>query len=675
MSNRNLILAAAGAAGEATDPNFNQTVLLLHGDGTNGAQNNTFLDSSTNNFTITRNGNTTQGTFSPFSLAAGEFSNFFTGAGTCLNVPYSTDFNFANDFSVECFAYVIDAGRSNDSIKAGVLIGAGTSGSTTDNWLISFVISGGVITTITFGYENANVVQATSLSISINAWHHFLACRTGTTVSIFVDGTRLATATSSTSFDANSGGNVQIGRDTFGGAFENFTRGYISNMRVIKGTQPYNAASTTITQPTAPLSSVTNTVLLTCQSNRFVDTNTQVTAKAVTTTGTPSVQPFSPFLPTAEYDASVNGGSGYFDGSGDYLASPSDSAFAFGTGDYTMECWIYPTVLDKRIIEFSAGGDNVEHTATGQLNYFNGTSSTTSSSGVISLNTWSHIAIVRSSGIVAGYVNGTSVLTQGTTPNTTSARVINIAGASNILFTGYISNFRVVKGTAVYTAAFTPPTAPLTAITNTELLCNFTNAGIFDNTGKNNLETVADAQIDTSVKKYGTGSMEFDGTGDYLLMPSNPNIDLRSGDFTIEGWINTNSNSTQQGIVTMWGSPETQFQLEINTSGKIVFAWAAHSTVSYLITGSTTISASTWYHIAVVRDGSTFTLYLNGTSDGSGTSSANATSVTTMYVGATSVSGSVSRAFTGYIDDLRITKGIARYTTTFTPPTAAFPNL
>ena len=74
-----MLAAASGIGAEEADPNFNQTVLLLHGDGTNGAQNNTFLDSSTNNFTITRNGNTTQGTFTPFSLAAGEWSNYFDG--------------------------------------------------------------------------------------------------------------------------------------------------------------------------------------------------------------------------------------------------------------------------------------------------------------------------------------------------------------------------------------------------------------------------------------------------------------------------------------------------------------------------------------------------------------------------------------------------------------------
>jgi hypothetical protein len=88
-------------------------------------------------------------------------------------------------------------------------------------------------------------------------------------------------------------------------------------------------------------------------------------------------------------------------------------------------------------------------------------------------------------------------------------------------FSGYISCYQRIIGSGGFNATnstITVPTAPPTAVANTSLLLNFTNAGIFDNTGKNNLETVADAQIDTSVKKYGTGSMEFDGTGDYLLI-------------------------------------------------------------------------------------------------------------------------------------------------------------
>jgi hypothetical protein len=81
---------------------------------------------------------------------------------------------------------------------------------------------------------------------------------------------------------------------------------------------------------------------------------------------------------------------------------------------------------------------------------------------------------------------------------------------------GYISNYRFVKGRAVYTSNFVPPIAPVTAVANTSLLCNFTNAGIIDNAMMNNLETLGDAKISTVQSKYGGSSMFFDGTGDYL---------------------------------------------------------------------------------------------------------------------------------------------------------------
>ena len=92
-----------------TDPNFKQVSLLLHGDGTNGAQNNTFLDSSTNNFTVTRNGNTTQGTNTPFSQAAGAWSNYF-GGSSYFTLPSNAAFaldggNFTFEFWIYLNAY------------------------------------------------------------------------------------------------------------------------------------------------------------------------------------------------------------------------------------------------------------------------------------------------------------------------------------------------------------------------------------------------------------------------------------------------------------------------------------------------------------------------------------------------------------------------------------------
>ena len=161
-----------------------------------------------------------------------------------------------------------------------------------------------------------------------------------------------------------------------------------------------------------------------------------------------------------------------FDGSGDYLASNSSADFGFGTGDWTIECWVYPlaTSSNMRVWRMDQGDNaDINIGSTGSLNYYNGSGSTTSAGGLVAVNQWSHIAIVRSSGTVKGYVNGVEALSQSTTPNTT-ARNIYIGGDVNTLFNGYMSNFRVVKGTAVYTSNFTVPTSNLTAIAGTVLL-------------------------------------------------------------------------------------------------------------------------------------------------------------------------------------------------------------
>jgi hypothetical protein len=237
-----------------------------------------------------------------------------------------------------------------------------------------------------------------------------------------------------------------------------------------------------------------------------------------------------------------------------------------------------------------------------------------------------------------------------------------------------VSDLRILKGTALYTSAFTPPTAPLTAITNTSLLCNFTNAGIFDNTGFNALETVADAQIDTTTKKYGTGSMEFDGTGDYIRTPGTPDLDLSTGNFTIECWFYYASTPPSgAGYDYLWAIGTSNINgLGLYIEGGVPKIWNNGAVLT--TTGS--ISASTWYHIAVVRSSGTLTVYLGGTSIGS-------VSLTSNLNGGASLGFNIARwinaadapEFHGFIDDLRITKGIARYTTTFTPPTAALPDL
>jgi len=104
MSGAKLLLLGAVQQAVASDPYFENTTLLLPGNGTNGAQNNTFLDSSTNAFSITRNGNTTQGTFSPFSQTG--WSNYFDGTGDYLTAPDNAASEIgASDFCVEGWFY------------------------------------------------------------------------------------------------------------------------------------------------------------------------------------------------------------------------------------------------------------------------------------------------------------------------------------------------------------------------------------------------------------------------------------------------------------------------------------------------------------------------------------------------------------------------------------------
>jgi hypothetical protein len=186
----------------------------------------------------------------------------------------------------------------------------------------------------------------------------------------------------------------------------------------------------------------------------------------------------------------------------------------------------------------------------------------------------------------------------------------------------------------------------------------------------NDLETVGNAQISTSVKKYGTGSMYFDGTGDYLLAKSNDVFNFGTGDFTVEFWINASaSGSYTQVIGTIVSSNEAgtwRIGNRFNSLNQIYFARGTGSGFNEF-QASVNVNDGNWHHVAVVRYSGTVTIYADGIASASSSITGTCTSANPLYVG---YNGRDNAYITGYLDDIRITKGVARYTGNFTPPTS-----
>jgi len=659
----------SSAATVEPDSYFNLVSLLLPGNGTNGAQNNTFLDSSTNNFTVTRNGNTTQGTFSPFSQTG--WSNYFNGSSQLVITSTSAAFDISGDFTVECWIL------GNDIDGQVLAIEQNTS---PEYAAVQVQLSSNVyILNISQTGSSWAISQNTGVTNPNNSWNHIAVTRSGTSVKMFLNGTSIFSTTVSGALYSSGARSIINGR--FGTAY--FT-GYVSNFRFVNGAALYTSNFTPPTEPlttTSQGATAAQVELLTCQSNRFIDSSDN--NFTITVSGTPQVLAVAPFNPTTAYSTATVGGSGYFDGTGDYLNVASNSAFTLdSSGNFTVECWCYLTSTPNNYTPLITTWTDANSAYANRwaisfygskLSWFNDAGGVGIADSVfIELNQWIHVAAVRSGSTITLYKNGVSLGTQTTAQAYTTQSGVTVGFVNNGGYiTGWVSNARVVKGTAVYTSAFTPPTAPVTAIANTQLLLNYTNGGITDAAAKNVLETVGGAAISTAQSKFGGSAMYFDGSGDYLVAPAQAITSL-TGDFTVEFWAYRPSAGNNFFYTTGDDALSSGIAIYIGNSGNNLRVYNANGVVIDAALSGISFPTSTWTHIALVRSSGVVKLFVAGSQAGSNWSSSTTFSGK-VYLATEFNNGSAGGTGNCYLQDFRITNGYARYTANFTPPTAAFP--
>jgi len=663
-------------------PEANTSLLLNFADSnylsaTNGVQNNTFIDESNYAFPITRNGTPTQGSITPY-WPNGQWSNYFNGSNAYLT---STIPALSGQFTIDFWLYRPASGNNyfftiGDSLgSTGLEVYLGTAGTV-------------------FNIYSNNAAQITSSTLpSVAAWNYVAVTRDASNVvRMYLNGTQVGSNwTTSVTFATT----LRVGVEFYNSTVSGYGNSYISNFRIS------NNVRTVTSVPTAFFVADGNTLFLGCQSNRFRDTSSN--NATITPSGTPTVQAFQPFSPTASYTTALYGGSGYFNGSTDYLTAPSNTAFAFGTGDFTIECWINTPVVNANndvLIELRSSGAtstgfvfNLNPTGIGyQLNFYTDGGFNLGST-VLNYNVWNHVAVTRSGTTVRLFSNGVVSATFTKANNFSDTPVPRIGSSplySPSSFNGYISNFRVVKGTAVYTGAFTPPTlAPIsttgpasaasyssttnvntTFLAPASLLLNMANAGIYDAAVQNDVTTVSNAQVSTAQKQWNPSSIFFNGASSSLSIPPSTAFGLGTGDWTIEFWVYLNAapptSITLASMLTNVSGAGFAPHIYCVTGGGLRY----YTNSSDRITGGV-LASGVWNYVAVSKASGNTRMYINGTQTGSTYVDSNNYGTANPFAVADYAFPLAGGTVNGYFQDVRITKGVGRTITA--SPTAPFP--
>jgi len=685
---------------------------------------------------ITLNGTVSVVPFHPYSV---------TNANTTTVVNNSTYFSAATDyvfyknqligpasFTIEAWIYPLSKATTATVITnttdflqgTGVSVFAGNALAGITRWSALIGASSATSTAI------PNLIGTST--IRLNQWSHVAISKIGNTSTLFVNGISDATTSSTTTQVITGLGPYTVIGNTWEGASTNYFNGYISNLRIVNGIGVYtgnftlnysqSTSTQTATTNTQAISSSTNTTLLTLQNIGPVNTGVVLDNSdynnMITRTGTPALGSINPYR---QYSSST-----YFRSDGSTYLSTTTlyAAYALGTADFTIECWVLP-VRDTSgngpgtIIELRSGNTasamNMRIDQNRYLRVYNGPGGDDNPfTGIaVTFGVWSHIAAVRINGVVYGYINGqfTGSKTFANDLGSTSQPLyigFNHGGAT-YHWNGYLSNLRMIKSWAIYRGNFTPPTSPVsltqtarnnvlamtTGTFTTVLLLQNSQNGYTDASANNVWLTTNGSPITEwqspypLTSPYSTyspnegGSVYFSGNNaDYFMIANAPQLVLSASTssasttstWTVECWVRPNGDwSAYRQIWSKRGAPGTSYQggLAVTTG----YMHYYNGTTVYPV--NVAPQAGVWSHLAWVFNGTTgwLKMYMNGVLRGTVTGLTFQDYDTVLYVGQTS---NLIEPFNGWISDLRIVKGIAVYeiassatnTVAFTPPSS-----
>ena len=308
-------------------------------------------------------------------------------------------------------------------------------------------------------------------------------------------------------------------------------------------------------------------------------------------------------------------GAGYveFDGTGDNLSISSASSLGGFSGDFTIEFWFkgdnqtgFDVFLESWISSTSSAqrwAIQAEGSGTTNMIWVRDGDIKFTTSGIDAFdNAWHHHAVVRNGSTINYYIDGVSRGSESHSASLSSGTdfIIGKYSAGGYEIEGYLSNVRIVDGTAVYTSNFTPPTKSLTAVPNTVLLTCQGNTIADASSSALSITTGGDAEASN------VSAFEFDGSNsnDYIQLSTNSNLTL-TGDFTYETWIQTD---VQTGSKHVWKITNATLQFTNSFSpDQLAYYSSATGTISFGI-----LNNNTWGHVVITKSGNTVTGYLNG---------------------------------------------------------------